>query len=160
MKKVSVLLKVLILGLSLLLVSCGKESGGPEEVTEKFLGHVNKLEFKEAKEYCDEKTGSLIDMLAGLSGMAKDLPKDKKEDIKVEILKTDIKDDVATVTYKQTGEGESKESKLILKKIDGKWKVSMNKEDAKKEEGAKKMSEGMEAITKDSIAPALDSIVK
>ena len=159
MKKVSVFLKVVVLGLSLLMVSCAKE-GGPEDVAKKFLGHVNKLEFKEAKVFCDEKTASLLDMLSGLTGLAKDLPKDSKKDIEVEIVKTDIKDDVATVTYKQTEKGETKESKLILKKIEGQWKVSMNKEDAKKEEGAKKMSEGMQEATKDTIAPVLDSIVK
>jgi hypothetical protein len=158
MKKITLLLKVVVLGLSLLMVSCSND-GAPEEVAKKFLGHINKLEFKEAKEFCDEKTASLLDMLAGLSGLAKDMPKDAPKIAEVEIVKTDIKDDVATVTYKQTEKGETKESKLILKKIDGQWKVSMNKEDAKKEE-AKKMSEGMQEVTKDTTAPVLDSIAK
>ncbi|NJM80716.1 MAG: DUF4878 domain-containing protein [Flavobacterium sp.] len=136
MKKIknvmSSLLKVTLLGVLLFNVSCSKEND-VEEVASNFLTHVNNLEFKEAKEYCDEKTGSMIGMLESLSAMAKDMPKEEKATFK--ITGSEIKDDVATVKYNQTKGGETKEEKLILKKIDGKWKVSMNKEDVNKEDG-------------------------
>lgn len=128
----SSLLKVTLLGVLLFNVSCSKEND-VEEVASNFLTHVNNLEFKEAKEYCDEKTGSMIGMLESLSAMAKDMPKEEKATFK--ITGSEIKDDVATVKYNQTKGGETKEEKLILKKIDGKWKVSMNKEDVNKEDG-------------------------
>lgn len=131
-KSASSFLKVTLFGILLFNVSCSKENEA-EQVAEKFLTHINNFEFKEAKEYCDDKTAPMIGMLESLSAMAKDMPKEEKATFK--ITGSEIKDDVATVKYNQTKGGETKEEKLVLKKIDGKWKVSMNKEDSNKEDG-------------------------
>lgn len=142
--KITSLVKVGVLSCLLMVVSCSKE-GNPEGVAEKFLNHVGKFEFSEAKKYCDEKTGSLLDMMGGLAGLAKDdeLAKEKKENEnkKITILKSEIDGEKATVFYTD-GEEKDKEQKIYLKKVDGQWKVSMNKEDVNKE-GMKK---GMEDI--------------
>lgn len=137
-------LKVVVLSVLLFNVGCSKESE-VEAVAEKFLTHLNKFEFKEAKEYCDDKTAPMIGMLESFAAMAKDLPKEEEATFK--IIGSEIKDDVATVTYNQTKEGQTKEEKLILKKIDGKWKVSMNKEDANKEDGKVPSEEMLETET-------------
>ncbi|WP_445457554.1 DUF4878 domain-containing protein [Flavobacterium sp. HNIBRBA15423] len=122
----SSLLKVALLGVLLFNVSCSEEAD-VEAVAEKFLTHINKLEFKEAKEYCDEKLASIFGMLEGSTTMFKDISKENVPTFKIKGL--EIKDDVATVKYVQTKDGETKEETLILKKIEGKWKVSSNKED-------------------------------
>lgn len=165
MKKIknvaSSLLKVALLGVLLFNVSCTKENE-VEEVASKFLTHINNFEFKEAKEYCDEKTGSMIGMLESLSAMAKDLPKEDKATFK--ITGSEIKDNVATVKYSQTKGNETKEETLILKKIDGKWKVSMNKEDANKEDGKVPNTEMGDSemvedtLVEESTAVELDSV--
>jgi ribosomal protein L33 len=155
-KVTSSLLKVAMLGVLLFNVSCSKEAE-VEGVAEKFLTHLNNFEFKEAKEYSDDKTASMLGMLEGFSSMAGNMPKEEKATFK--ITGSEIKDDVATVNYTQTKGGETKEEKLILKKIDGKWKVSMNKEDANKEDGKVPSTEKMEdSISVDAKAVEMDSV--
>ncbi|MDQ7962081.1 DUF4878 domain-containing protein [Flavobacterium lindanitolerans] len=136
-------------------VSCSNDSN-PEAVAEKFLNHVNKGEFKEAKEYCDEQTASLIGMMESMAGAKKD--ELKKNDAKVEIISSEVKDDKATVKYKTVG-GKAEaaaEQTLNLVKVDGKWKVTIDKENANKE-GAKAPGADMEAT--DSLAAPADEPV-
>lgn len=165
MKKIKIttssLLKVALIGILFFNVSCTKENEA-EQVAEKFLTHINNLEFKEAKEYCDDKTAPMIGMMESLSAMAKDLPKEEKATFK--ITGSEIKDDVATVKYNQTKGGETKEEKLVLKKIDGQWKVSMNKEDANKEDGKvpsmdmNEMDETEDATTVEDMEVEMDAV--
>lgn len=137
-------------------VSCSNDSN-PEAVAEKFLNHVNKGEFKEAKEYCDEQTASLIGMMESMAAGAK---KDelKNNDAKVEIISSEVKDDKATVKYKTVGgkAPNAAEQTLNLVKVDGKWKVTIDKENANKE-GAKAPGADMEAT--DSLAAPADAPV-
>lgn len=133
-RKATSLLKVVLIAALFMNVGCSDKSE-VEKVADKFLTHLNNFEFKEAKEYCDDKTASMLGMLEGFSAMAKDEAK-KEDKATFKIISSEVKDDTATVKYSQTKEGETKEEVLNLKKIDGKWKVSMNKEDAKKEGGA------------------------
>lgn len=117
--------------------SCSNDSD-PEAVAKKFLDHVNKGEFKEAKEYCDEQTASLIGMMESMAGdKTKEL---KDQDVKTEIISSEVKEDKATVKYKSTGGkagATGAEQTLNLVKVDGKWKVTIDKENANKEGGAK-----------------------
>lgn len=145
--KKSVLLPFMML--AIVMVSCGKDENGPEAVAEKFLNHIENGEFKEAKAYCDDTTGSMIGMLESFQDA---MP--KKEDVKpVEILSSEVKDDQATVTYKGS---KDEEEKITLKKIDGSWKISINKEDQKKED--KPGMESME-IEDDTLEMQQDSII-
>ncbi|MFD2907484.1 lumazine-binding protein [Flavobacterium ardleyense] len=139
-KKAISLLKVVLVLALFTNVACSDKSE-VENVANKFLTHLNKLEFKEAKEYCDDKTAPLLGMLESFSAMA---GKTDEKIAEFKITGSEVKDDKATVTYTQMKDGETKEETLNLKKIDGKWKVSMNKEDAKKEEGKKSLNESVE----------------
>lgn len=121
---------LLIMSFLFVAVSCNKEEG-PEQVAEKFLSHINKAEFKEAKEFCDEKSAGFLDMMAGMVG---DNKPTEEEAGKVEIVKSEINDDKAKVTYKNSKE--EGEKSLDLVKVDGKWLVTINKEDQNKEQGA------------------------
>lgn len=124
MKKLFAMLAILSMTL---FVSCGKESG-PEGVAEKFLVASTKGDFEEAKKYCDESTGAMMGMAAGMMTPEKKAEMEKK-DVKVDIISTDIKEDTAVVKYKVTAEGEDPAEKTMdLKKIDGDWKVTINKE--------------------------------
>lgn len=127
MKKLFAMLAILSMTL---FVSCGKD-GGPEGVAEKFLVHTAKGEFDEAKKYCDESTGAMIGMAGGMITPEKKAEMQKK-DIKVDIISSEIKEDTAKVKYKVTAEGEDPAEKTMdLKKVDGEWKVTINKEGMK-----------------------------
>ena len=118
---------------SLFFISCSGNK--PGAVAEKFLTNVEKGNFEEAKKYSDESTGKLLDMLVSFGGekMKEEIEKNKGNIPEIKITRVEEKDDKATVYYKQ-GE-EEKESKLDLKKIDGDWKVSINKESGKEDAG-------------------------
>ena len=138
----------------LFLVSCS--SNNPKAVAEKFLKAVNKLDFTEAKKYCDEDTQKLLSLMESFS---------KDEDSKVE-----ENGDKAKVYYK--AKDSEKEVSLDLKKVDGKWLVSVNKEQGAKEQGMghdhdhdhdHDTHEGEDMDAPDELAPddapnALDSI--
>ena len=143
--------------------SCSNDND-PEAVAKKFLDHVNKGEFKEAKEYCDEQTASLIGMMESMAG---DKTKELKDaDVKTEIVSSEVKEDKATVKYKSTGgkSGNSAEQTLNLVKVDGKWKVTIDKENANKEGGAKAPAADSEAADSlgtpvDTVATSVDTVV-
>lgn len=135
--------------------SCSNDSN-PEAVAEKFLNHVNKGEFAEAKEFCDEQTASLIGMMESMAGSKKDELKDSG--VKVEIISSEVNEDKAVVKYKTTGGkagATAAEQSLNLVKVDGKWKVTIDKENANKEGGAKTPAD-TESV--DSLATPVDSV--
>lgn len=118
-----------------MLVSCS--GNGPEGVAKKFLELTGKGDFAGAKKYCDEKTGQLLSMADSM------LPADKKAEIakkkvEIEIISSEEKGDKAKVKYKAKGEGESGEEKTLdLVKVDGEWKVTIDKENGNKEGAGK-----------------------
>ncbi len=127
MKKLFSVLAILSLTL---FVSCSG-GGTPESVAEKFILASSKGDFEEAKKYCDEKTGSMLGMMAG-SMSEKDKEEAKKMDVKFEVVSSDVKEETAVVKYKMTAKGEtSPEQSMDLKKVDGDWKVTINKEGMK-----------------------------
>lgn len=136
-------------------VSCSND-GNPEAVAEKFLNHINKGEFNEAKEYCDEQTASLIGMMESMVADKKEEMKNNKE--KIEIISSEVKDDKAKVKYKSTGgEAAGVEKSLDLVKVDGKWKVTFDKENANKEQGAKPATD-VPAIETDTTSTPVDTM--
>jgi len=115
--------------LSFSLFSCS--GNGPEGVAEKFVVLTSQGDFTEAKKYCDESTAAMMNMAETLVAGKKEELKEKNKDIKVDIISSDVKDDKATVKYNiVNGETTSEEKQIDLKKIDGEWKVSLNKEGA------------------------------
>lgn len=95
--------------------SCAKK--GPEQVAEKFLTHLNKLEFAEAKKYATESTQKMLDLLS-------QFPNQEAKEVKIENLKCTEEGDKARCTYTVDG----KEESIDLVKVDGKWLVDMQKE--------------------------------
>lgn len=129
------MLFVALLSMSMM-VSCSS-GNSPEDVAKNFLELTSKGEFEKAKEYCDEDTAALLAMAESLAGKMKEEMGDKNT--KIEIISSEVNEegDKATVKYTETKEGEetSPEKSVQLKKIDGDWKVSMDKEGMKKEDG-------------------------
>lgn len=120
-----------MLFLVFLVTSCSSNS--PKVVAEKFLTEMENQNFEEAKKYADDSMKQLLSML---DGMPKGNNK-KAENVKVKVVRVEENGDKAKAFYIVEGndvEGESKEQNIDLKKVDGKWKVSFNKEDTNKED--------------------------
>jgi outer membrane lipoprotein-sorting protein len=117
MKKLSSVLAALLVA-AVAVVSCGKKQK-PEQVAEKFLKHLAKAEFKEAKELATGDAEKWVSTLEAFSQMASQDKKEQKE-ADIEDMKCEVTGDSATCTYKQ----DDKDGKLFMKKVDGKWKVS------------------------------------
>lgn len=140
MKKILSSKKPIMLFLMLMsmtmLVSCSGD--GPEGVAKKFLELTNKGEFEKAKEYCDKDTAALIGMMESMAKNKAEEMKDK--DVKIVIISSEVNEegDKAKVTYKSIEEEQTEdtatEKQLDLVKIDGDWKVTIDKENMKKEE--------------------------
>ena len=119
-----------------MLVSCS--GNGPESVAKKFLELTNKGEFDKAKEYCDKDTAKLIGMAAAMAG--DEIEENKDNNVKIVIVSSDVNEEEgkAIVTYKAIEEGQTEETasekQIDLVKIDGDWKVTIDKENMKKEQ--------------------------
>ena len=130
MKKILFTFSLLV---CLLLASCSGNS--PKVVAEKFLKAINKADFKEAKKYCDKDSQELLSIMESFSkGEDAEKAKAKASDDDFTITKVEEDGDKAKVYYK--AKDSEKEIALDLKKVDGKWLVSINKEQGNKEHGA------------------------
>ena len=111
---------------SLMLTSCSGNS--PKAVAEKFMTAVNANNFEEAGKYCDAQTSQL---LKSLNELMKSVPSSDAKNEQLfkgfKITKVEENGDKAKVFY-TTEDSNGKETALDLKKVDGKWIVSMNKE--------------------------------
>ena len=105
------------------LVACAG-SDTPKSVVEKFLKATGEYNFAEAKKYCTEETGKMMDMMESMMKMAPDSA--KKEHPKFTLGEEKMDGDNATVGYKE--EGKEGDQNLTLKKVSGKWLVSISKE--------------------------------
>lgn len=113
--------------------SCSNPNS-PEAVAKNFLTEVNNLNFENAKKYCDNNTAKILDLVSSMQDLSK-APKNGKN-MQIEITKVQQNDSTATVFYKMKDldnkeNPESKETSIDLKKIDGNWKVALNKENGK-----------------------------
>ena len=120
MKKI-IQLAVVMLTTTLFLTSC-KNASTPESVAKEYVKALNNNDFKKAAEYCDESTAKLMTSLEQLSKLAGSDSKDKSS---YEFVKSETNGDKASATFKDSKKGEMI---VTLVKIDGKWKVSKNKE--------------------------------
>lgn len=90
-------------------------SGSPTSVAKNFTEAIAKGKYDEAKKYCTEPTGKLLDMAAALGGGA-----EIKPDFKFESIREEIDGETAKVFVKKG------EDAIDLVKIDGAWKVNMS----------------------------------
>lgn len=106
---------VLLFAISVMLLACS--SSGPENAAKNFTENLAKGKIEEAKKYCTESTGQLLDFGNSLAGGVDIYP-----DYKFKLVKTEKEDSKATVTYIDPEGGEET---LELVKIDGHWKVNI-----------------------------------
>lgn len=117
------------------IVSCGSnEEEKVKDVVTKFRTAVQELKFDEASKYCEENTGKMISSIGGMMAM---VPENKKKEIKeekFEFSKVEFNNDTAYVYYwdGKTIDKNEEAKKMDLVKIDGDWKIYMNKEDGEK----------------------------
>ncbi len=129
MRKIKTLLTLLVFAsMTVFMTSCSNNN--PEAVTKEFLSLIQDGKVKEAKELCDSQTQTILGMVEGMLAEAAKESKEKKADVK--IVSSEIDGDKATVYYTQGEEG--KQESMTLKKIDGKWKISIDKEGLNKEQ--------------------------
>jgi len=114
------LLTVAVIALAVITMNACKSSDTPEKVAEKFLNHINKKEFAEAKKIATPESAASIDMLESFAKMGGEQTKETK----IENMKCKIDGDKAACDYTENGEAK----KLDLIKKDGKWLVEMKKE--------------------------------
>jgi mRNA-degrading endonuclease YafQ of YafQ-DinJ toxin-antitoxin module len=107
-------------------VACKKNS--PSHVALQFLEALNNNDFAKAKKYCTEDAKKLMEIM---EGMMKMVPKEQLQKAKVKqtitVLREETAGDKALIIYKSSKS--DKEEQLKMKKIDGKWLVSMDKGD-------------------------------
>lgn len=117
---------LLIAGIAITTWSCSKsDEDQVRDVATSFLTAAAEQDFEEAASYCDESTKELLNSLQGLIKAAAAEQK-KEEPAEIEIVNIEIIENEALVTYTQD---QGEEQELYLVKIDGEWKVSIDKED-------------------------------
>jgi len=140
-------LAVIMLTSTMFLTACSN-SNDPEGVAKSFIKAMNNNDFKGAASYCDDNTAKLFTSLDELSKLGgADAKKDKSN---YEFVKSETKGDKATVTFKDSKKGEFP---VTLVKVDGKWKVSMGKENLGGGSTATPQVSDMPSPT-DSLAPS------
>jgi len=121
MKKLKLIAIVMIAAFAF--VACSKET--PEAIATKFLNHLEKKQYDEAKKIGTEATGKFLDMLKSIEQMSGGQA-ETEEAPAIENMSCTIDGDVAKCTYTQGGEN----GNIELRKENGKWLVHMSKEDS------------------------------
>jgi len=112
------LLNLVVVFLAVVALNACKTGDNPEAIAEKYLKHVAKQEWAEAKKLGTESTQQMIDMLASFGGEG------TGADVKIEDMKCTVDGETAVCTFKSNGEAD----KLDMVKVDGKWLVDQKKE--------------------------------
>lgn len=117
---------LLIAGIAITTWSCSKsDEDQVRDVATSFLTASAENDFEEAVSYCDESTKEFLNTFKGLVKAAAAKQK-KEEPAEIEIVNIEFIENEAHVTYT---EDQGEEQDLYLVKIDGEWKVSIDKED-------------------------------
>lgn len=107
--------------------SCG--GGGakkPEDVAKAFVTAIADEDFETAKKHATEETKKMLGMMESMMSEMGDKAGGGETGEFKEVKEKDIGDKKGTVTYCCDENGEDDEVKL--KKVDGEWKVHMDKE--------------------------------
>lgn len=137
---------LVVIFISLMYFTVGCKKNSPSYVALQFIEALNNNDFTKAKKYCTEDTKKLMEIM---EGMMKMVPKEQLQKTKIKqeitILREEIAGDRALIVYKSSKS--DKEEQLKMKKIDGKWLVSMDKGDLggkKNPFGEEKKKEGID----------------
>lgn len=131
--------------ISLMYVTVACKKNTPSYVALQFLQAINNNDFTKAKKYCTENTKKIMEVM---ESMAKMIPKEQLNKGKVKeniiVLREEIAGNTALIIYKTSKS--DKEEQLKMKKVDGKWLVSMDKSDLgdKKNPFEEKKKEGID----------------
>lgn len=118
------LFKLALVAIVALVFNACSSSDTPEKVAEKFLTALGKKDYDAAKGLATKESQGTIDMIASISKMGVSQENKDAKEPKVENIKCDTKEDKSTCTYTSDGQ----EQKIELMKENGKWLVSMKKE--------------------------------
>lgn len=110
--------KLFILAVAALMMAACSVFNSPSNVAEKFSVAVAHGKTEEAKKYCTEGTGKVLDLAAAF-GVEKVDP-----NYKFHFLRDSIVENVAYVFY--TENESTIEKSMTLAKIDGEWKVNID----------------------------------
>lgn len=118
MKKLLVLIPVL-----LFMAGCGET---PKSVTNDFMSAMKDADFEKAATYADPQTKQMLTLV---QGMLNDQQKEALKNTEFEVVSCEENGDTAKCIVKQKNLDTNREtqSEYSLKKIDGKWKISVNK---------------------------------
>jgi len=137
---------LVLIFISLIYFTAGCKKDSPSHVASQFLEAINNYDFTKAKKYCTEDTKKLMEVM---EGMMKMVPKEQLQKSKVKqeitVLREEIAGNKALIIYKSSKS--EKEEQLKMKKIDGKWLVSIDKGDMgdkKNPFGEEKKKEGID----------------
>ncbi|MDU1890237.1 MAG: DUF4878 domain-containing protein [Dysgonomonas sp.] len=103
----------------LFIYSC---ASGPEKAARNFSENMAKGKVEEAKKYATEPTAKMLDLVSTLSSFGGN---NINPDFKFELVKDSIEGNRAWVTF--VDKSTDDEQTLELVKIDGDWKVNMDK---------------------------------
>jgi hypothetical protein len=92
----------------------------PEQVAEKFLKHMEKKEFADAKKLATQESYAAIDQVASFDLGIKTTTKEAI----IENMACKVDGDKANCTYKKNGS----DNKIDLQKVNNKWVVDFKKE--------------------------------
>lgn len=103
-------------------------SKGPEDVAIKFSEAMAEVNIEKASKYANEDTQKLLKMFDTMAD-AEDKEKAKKEGegTTFKAVETKIDGDKATVKIESTKDGKTETKDVDLVKVDGEWKVAVNK---------------------------------
>ncbi len=123
------LLTVLVL-LSLSAIGgCSGAAAGPEGAAEAFMDALGELDVETAKAHATEESQQLLEFLEAMAAEMPEAEKEQMQSADFTVVSSEIDGDNAVVVLDSEGE----ESTLNMKKVDGKWKVDLSKEDLQKE---------------------------
>ncbi len=132
-RKMKKLFQVLVAVMAVvILANCGSKKG-PESVAEKFLQHLNKKEYAEAKKLGTKATQDMIAFLESFPS------EEAVEEITIEEMACTVEGETATCAYKENG----KDATINLIKEGEEWKVDMPKE---MPEDTMSLDEGVEEL--------------
>lgn len=107
----------------ILFTSCGGSGDSPKAVAQKFITALEDKKWDDAAALGTEDTKKAVQMLQSFASM---MPQDAKKK-EYEFGEEKVDGDKATVSYKE--KGTDKEQTVNLVKQDGKWLVSMSKDE-------------------------------
>jgi len=113
---------LLMITFTTLILACS--NSGPGTTAEKFMTHLAKAEFTEAKQYASKPTGELVEMM-GKMGAALGGKMNEEKDFNFILEEENVDGDKATVKFRKKDGGKIEAVHLV--KVEGNWKVHEEK---------------------------------